>query len=285
MKIRTLGIVAKYKPEVGPILARVVRWMQDQGVGILVDSTSAKLLDFKVPRASLERLPFRSQAIVALGGDGTILAVARSIQNSGTPILAVNLGSLGFLTEIKLDELYPALSRVIENKFFVDVRYMIDSSVKRKGKILARHTALNDVVINKGAPARIIQFEAFSNRDYIASFLADGLIISTPTGSTAYSLSAGGPVVYPNLECLVLTPICPHTLTNRPLVIPLDSKVRVILRQGEEVMLTVDGQVGMRLQLEDEITVTRSRSTVKLIHPENKNYFDVLREKLKWGAR
>ncbi len=284
-KIRTIGIVAKQKPEVSPILARVVRWLQEQGLRILVDSASAKLLNFKAPRAPREKLPFRTQAILVLGGDGTILAVARSLKNSGTPILGVNLGSLGFLTEIKLDELYPALTRVIKNDFFVDTRYMIDSNVRRKGKVMARYAALNDVVINKGALARIIQFEVFGNQNNIGSFLADGLIISTPTGSTAYSLSAGGPVVYPNLECLVLTPICPHTLTNRPLVIPLDTKVRVILRQGEEVMLTVDGQVGMRLELGDEVTVTRSKSTVNLIHPEDKNYFDVLREKLKWGER
>ncbi|MBI4455638.1 MAG: NAD(+)/NADH kinase [Acidobacteria bacterium] len=284
-KIRTIGIVAKLKPEVGPILAQVTRWLQGQGLEILVDSDSVKLLDFKVPQTTREKLPFRTQAILVLGGDGTILAVARLLKHSGTPILAVNLGSLGFLTEIKLDELYPALTRVIKNKFFVDSRCMIDGTVKRKGRIVVRHTALNDVVINKGALARIIQFEAFSDQHFIGKFLADGLIISTPTGSTAYSLAAGGPVVYPNLECLILTPICPHTLTHRPLVIPLDTVVRVILRQGEEVMLTVDGQVGLPLELADEVIVTRSSNTVNLIHPENKNYFDVLREKLKWGER
>ncbi|MBI3939408.1 MAG: NAD(+)/NADH kinase [Acidobacteria bacterium] len=284
-RIRTIGIVAKLKPEVGPILAEVIRWLQERGLAILVESDSAKLIDFSVRAVAREKLPFRVQAILVLGGDGTILAVARTLKDSGTPILAVNLGSLGFLTEIKLDELYPALTRVIENKLFVDTRCMIDGTVKRKGKIVERHTALNDVVINKGALARIIQFEAFNNRQFIGSFLADGLIISTPTGSTAYSLAAGGPVVYPDLECLILTPICPHTLTHRPLVISLNTAVRVILRQGEEVMLTVDGQVGFPLELGDELTVSRSPNTVNLIHPENKNYFDVLREKLKWGER
>ncbi|HEY3130529.1 MAG TPA: NAD(+)/NADH kinase [Acidobacteriota bacterium] len=284
-KIQTIGIVSKLKSEVIPILGEVTRWLQTQGVKILVDSASAEMLDFKVPRAPREKLPFRTQAILVLGGDGTILAVARSLKNSGTPILGVNLGSLGFLTEIKLDDLYPALARVIENNFFIDTRYMIDSAVRRNGKVVARYTALNDVVIDKGAPSRIIQFEVFSDRNKIGSFMADGLIISTPTGSTAYSLSAGGPVVYPNLECLVLTPICPHILTNRPLVIPLDTKVRVVLRQGEEVMLTVDGQVGRPLELADEVIVTRSKSTVNLIQPKDKNYFDVLREKLKWGER
>ncbi|HEY2930363.1 MAG TPA: NAD(+)/NADH kinase [Acidobacteriota bacterium] len=284
-KIRTIGIVAKLKPEIGDIVAAVVQWCREKGIKFFVDSESAAFLPFEVPALPRDRLPFRTEVIVVLGGDGTILAAARSLKNSGTPMLAVNVGSLGFLTEVKLQELYPTLERVIENKFFVDVRYMIDALVKRKRKVVAKYTALNDAVINKGALARIIQFEAFSNQDQIGTFLADGLIIATPTGSTAYSLSAGGPVVFPNMECLVLTPICPHTLTNRPLVIPLDTTVRVVLTQGEEVMLTVDGQVGTRLQLHDEVVVSRSRSTVKLIHPANKNYFDVLREKLKWGER
>lgn len=284
-KIRTLGIVAKFKPEVGPILAEVIEWLQARGLQILLDPDSAKLVPAKLRTVAKDKLPFLVQAILVLGGDGTILAVARTVKNSGTPILAVNLGSLGFLTEIKLEELYPALTRLIAREVFVDSRCMIEGTVRRKGKIVARHGALNDVVINKGALARIIQFEAFSDRQFIGSFMADGLIISTPTGSTAYSLAAGGPVVYPDLECLVLTPICPHTLTHRPLVISLDIPIRVILRQGEEVMLTLDGQVGVPLECGDELTVTRSRNTINLIHPENKNYFDVLREKLKWGER
>jgi NAD+ kinase len=284
-KIRKIGIVAKLKPDVGPILTEVVRWLEKRGLEILVDAESAQLVKTRLHSVPREKLPFLVQAILVLGGDGTILAVARTLKESGTPILAVNLGSLGFLTEIKLEELYPSLKRLIENKFFVDTRCTIMGTVRRSGKVVARHTALNDVVINKGALARIIQFEAFSDRQFIGNFLADGLIIATPTGSTAYSLAAGGPVVYPNLACLVLTPICPHTLTHRPLVMPLDTPVRVILRQGEEVMLTIDGQVGVGLERGDELTVTRSPHTVNLIHPENKNYFDVLREKLKWGER
>lgn len=284
-KIRTIGIVAKLRPEIGAIVADVTRWCREKGVRFFVDSESAALLPFSVPSLPRAKLPFRTEAIVVLGGDGTILAAARSLRNSGTPLLAVNVGSLGFLTEVKLQELYPTLEQVIDNKFFVDVRYMIDASVKRKRKNVAKYTALNDAVINKGALARIIQFDAFCNQDQIGTFLADGLIIATPTGSTAYSLSAGGPIVFPNMDCLVITPICPHTLTNRPLVIPLETRVRVVLTQGEDVMLTVDGQVGTRLELNDEVIVSRSRSTVKLIHPSNKNYFDVLREKLKWGER
>ena len=281
----SIGIVAKLKPEVGPILAEVVRWLQERDRKVLVDLASAQLIDFKVKTLAREKLPFRCEAILVLGGDGTILGVARALKQSGTPILAVNLGSLGFLTEIRLDELYPALSRVIEGQFFVDTRRMIDAAVGRKGKIVARHSALNDVVMNKGALARIIHFEALGNRQFIGSFLADGLIISTPTGSTAYSLAAGGPIVHPSLDCLILTPICPHTLTYRPLVIPMKTTIQVILREGEEVMLTVDGQVGIRLELADEITVTRSENRVNLIQPVNKNYFDVLRAKLKWGER
>lgn len=284
-KIRVIGVVAKPRPEVGPILGELAQWLRQRGLEVVVDSESAKLFKLRLPHVTRRRLPFQTDAIIALGGDGTVLAIARSLKNSGTPILAVNLGSLGFLTAIRLDELYPALTRVVENKFYLNTRCMIDGTVRRRGKTVARHTALNDVVINKGALARIIQFEAFSERNFIGKFMADGLIVSTPTGSTAYSLAAGGPIVYPNLQCLVLTPICPHTLTNRPLVVPLDTPVKVVLREGDEVMLTIDGQVGMPLELEDEVVVTRSSTTVDLIQPENKNYFDVLREKLKWGER
>ena len=284
-QIRVVGIVLKPRPEAGRILVELIRWLEERGIKVLMDAESAKPYSLRVAKAPRHTLPFRTDVIVVLGGDGTLLAVARSLKGSGTPILAVNLGSLGFLTAVRLDELYPALTGVLQGRLVFDERCMIDSVVKRNGRVIARHTALNDVVINKGALARIIQFEAFSAKQFIGKFLADGLIVATPTGSTAYSLSAGGPILYPSLHCLALTPICPHTLTNRPLVVPLDTPVRILLTEGDEVMLTVDGQIGMPLDLDDEVIVARSPNTVKLIQPENKNYFEVLRQKLKWGER
>src|SRR5262249_7489965 len=200
------------------------------------------------------------------------------------PILAINHGGLGFLTEVTLEEMYPAIERVLAGHFITEHRMMMDIDVARNNRPIAAYRALNDVVINKGTISRMIELETRVDRQYVSRFRADGLIVATPTGSTAYNLSAGGPIVFPTMSAMILTPICSHTLTNRPIVLPPGVKVEILLvAASDDVQVTVDGQVGMKLEANDKITVEKSAIAVKLVAPADKNYFDVLWGKLKWG--
>jgi len=204
----------------------------------------------------------------------------------GIPILGVNFGGLGFLTEVSLEEIYPVLEKVLQGGFKTKPRDVLGVSVVRKGNRLAGFTVLNDVVINKGALARIIELEITIDGEYLNTFRSDGLIVSTPTGSTAYNLSAGGPIVYPSLHNLIITPICSHTLTNRPIVLPDDVTVRAVLKsRQEEVTLTLDGQQGFPLEFEDVVEVRKAQGQIHLIQSPYRDYFKLLREKLKWGER
>jgi NAD+ kinase len=232
------------------------------------------------------KLPEACDFLIVIGGDGTLLSAARVVGTSGKPILGVNLGSLGFMTAITLDELYPVLERIFDEDFEYDERMMLIAHVHRMGERVANYTVLNDVVINKGALARIIDIETTIGDLYLSSFKADGLIISTPTGSTGYSLAAQGPILYPTLRAIVITPICPHMLTNRPIVIPDDMEVRAKLRTREtDVFLTLDGQVGLGIREGDVIEVKRADAPLRFFRSPFKDYFDVLRTKLKWGER
>jgi NAD+ kinase len=282
-----IGIVAKpHNKDFAAILNQVVQWLQSRDCKTVVEESivQAPPLD-NVLTAPREKIPELVDVIVVFGGDGTMLSVARSIQGRNTQILGVNVGSLGFLTETTLDELYPVLERLLAGKHTTDRRSMLKIEVHHSNGTVGTYHALNDIVINKGTLARVISMDAFVNEDFIANFLADGMIISTPTGSTAYSLSAGGPVLYPTLDSVVMTPICSHTLTNRPLVIPAENSIRVVVKSGEDVMLTVDGQVGVALIEGEEIRCTRSEYQIDLIQHGDKSFFDVLREKFKWGER
>lgn len=231
-------------------------------------------------------IPDCADMVVVLGGDGTLISAARLIGERETPILGVNLGSLGFLTEITLAELYPALERCLRGDFRVSERMMLTAVVERGGEEVSSHQVLNDVVINKGALARIVDLETMVDSFYLTTFKSDGLIISSPTGSTGYSLAAGGPIVHPVLECLLITPICPHTLTNRPIVVDAGAEITITLKSvNEDVFLTLDGQVGMELKYDDTIRIRRAAYRTKLIMSRSKDYFEVLRTKLKWGER
>ncbi|MDQ3013497.1 MAG: NAD(+)/NADH kinase [Acidobacteriota bacterium] len=224
--------------------------------------------------------------LVSLGGDGTMLGVSRFIGVRQVPVLGVNFGFLGYLTEFSLDELFSALDGLREGNFFLDRRFMLEAVLTRAGERLSPTLALNDAVVSTGGPVRIIEIECRINQMFVNSFRADGMIIATPTGSTAYSLSAGGPIVHPSMSAILLTPICPHTLSNRPVVVPGDSVVDLLFpRADRELMLTIDGQVPVQLQPDDQVTVTCSRTTFDLIRPTNRNYYEVLRTKLKWGTR
>jgi len=287
-----IGIIAKRnKPEAANIIYHLVDWFRQKKIEVYIENEMAHLLgphasEPNVNTVEREAFPSHAEMILVLGGDGTLLSVARLVGDHKVPILGVNLGGLGFLTEIALEELYRVLERVIQGDFTTDERVVLNASVIRKGKGVAEFPVLNDAVINKGALARIIDMETTINGEYVTTFKSDGLIISTPTGSTAYNLSAGGPIVYPSLHCIILTPICPHTLTNRPIVVPDEVEIRSTLKtRQQEVMLTLDGQQGFPLEVEDVVEVKKAAVGILLIKSPYRHYFEVLREKLKWGER
>ncbi len=287
-----IGIITKRnRPEVISFTRSLVEWFSPRKVEVFVEQEMKDLFDPPLSASFLhfirrEEFPSRVEMVIVLGGDGTLLGVARMVWRHGIPILGVNFGGLGFLTEISLEELYPVLEQVLQGNFRTNPRDVLRASVLRKGEKIAEFVVLNDVVINKGALARIIDLEITIEREYLTTFRADGLIISTPTGSTAYNLSAGGPIVYPSLHTLVITPICSHTLTNRPIVIPDDVKVNAVLNsREEEVTLTLDGQLGFPLEFEDVVEVQKAEGQILLIQSPYRQYFKLLREKLKWGER
>ena len=292
--MKRIGIVVKQnKPDAAPIVRDLAEWFGRRQVEVFVEDEIEKLLR-PSPSDDLPRfnavakgdLPAHAEMIIILGGDGTLLSVARQVWNRGIPILGVNLGGLGFLTEVTLDELYRVLERVMQGDFKTDEREVLDVSVIRKGKKAAEFTILNDAVINKGALARIIDLEATIEGEYLSTFRSDGLIISTPTGSTAYNLSAGGPIVHPSLHTIIITPICSHTLTNRPIIIPDNVRVQILLRStNQEVILTLDGQQGFPLEFEDTVEIRKADGRILLVKSPHRNYFELLREKLKWGER
>jgi len=222
--------------------------------------------------------------IIVLGGDGTMISTARIIGSSGALVLGINYGSLGYLTDFRIEEMFPALEAILAGKYEIDRRVMLDAEHWRDDQKLAVGRVLNDVVINKAALARIIEIEVRLNDLFVNSFRADGLIVSTPTGSTAYNLSAGGPIIYPSMNAVVLTPICPFTLTNRPIVVPDHAEISLTLdNENEGVILSLDGQTGYPMRAGDCVLIRKSRTTFNIVQPANRNYFDVLRDKLKWG--
>ncbi len=282
--IRVIGLVAKYEePKAIEMIAWLVPWLKEKGKQVLVETG--------VPRAggrscSKKEMAKKADLIVVLGGDGTLLSVARLVQRPEVPILGVNLGGLGFITEVGIDELESVLASTLAGNFSVEKRMTLEIQVHAKKGRPKRFRVLNDGVITKGARSRIIDLETYVGKEYLCTYRADGLIISTPTGSTAYSLAAGGPILHPSLGAIVLSPICPHTLTNRPIVVSSRSIIRVTLRSsGDTVILSPDGQQGMLLNNGDVIEVRDYRIPVSLVKAPSRSYFEILRNKLKWGER
>lgn len=251
---------------------------------VLLDTVTTALID---EQGGMQKSQLAAQAdvLIVLGGDGTILSAARLAAERSIPILGVNMGGLGFLTEVRLDELYHALDRLLANDYVIDERLMLHTLIHRHGETVASGTVLNDVVISKGTLARMIELKIAIQGQFITSLRADGLIVSTPTGSTAYSLSAGGPIVNPSVQALILTPISPHTLTHRPLIVPVDVEIEVTLTSRDDgAMATLDGQVGVAIVQGDTTRVRLSNHRTKLVRFPEHHYYDVLREKLKWGG-
>jgi NAD+ kinase len=292
VSIRSVGIVAKsHLRQATPHLVEIGAWLRRHHVDAVFERATAALMPSADGYRIAEKVPMvgEVQIVVVLGGDGTLLSMADCIAAAGVnvPILGVNFGSLGFLTEVTLPELYPSLEAALSGTAAVEERLMLSAATTRAGAAFASNIALNDVVVTKSARARMIDLSVSVGDEFVTRVKADGLIVASPTGSTAYSLSAGGPIVQPNVDALVLTPIAPHTLTNRPIVIPADSVVRVQprLESRDEIYVTFDGQAGFQLQEGDEIAIRRADRPLRLIRPTTRSYFEVLRQKLKWGEQ
>lgn len=284
--MNAIGIIAKpHHAEAKRVLEKMVPWLEERGKKVVMDVDTAALVGAS-SAVTKNKVPEKVDLIIVLGGDGTFLSVARLVEGRDVPLLGVNLGGLGFLTEVAQEEVLDALNDIFEGSHGVGERLLLVAHIHRKGERIAEYRALNDVVINKSALARIITLETYVNGIYVNTFAADGLIISTPTGSTAYNLAAGGPILFPTLGAIIVSPICPHTLTNRPVVLPDDVKIEVILKsENEDVLLTLDGQVGFALRYDDVVEVRKATEIVKFIEPPGRSYFEVLRTKLKWGER
>lgn len=283
--MKKIGIIAKPQNThaVKKILDELLPWLARQEKEAIMDSDTASVAGLASPHQK-SKVPALVDMVIVLGGDGTLLSVARLVEGKGVPILGVNLGGLGFLTEVTVEELFSTLEKIFKNEFVTDDRLMLKATVHRHGERVAHSLVLNDVVISKGTLARMIKLEIFIDSQFVTALRGDGLILATPTGSTAYSLSAGGPIIYPSVEAMVLTPISPHTLTNRPIVIPNNVHVEVVLKTREEgTAVTFDGQVGFSVRHEDVVEIWTADSKIKLIRSPQRNYYEVLRRKLKWG--
>jgi len=288
--IKRIGIVLKpHQPEALKTICELVVWLAERNITLVGGpEIERERIEHQtgcgVDQLESEKIAAGVDLILVLGGDGTMIATARMVGDQEVPVLGVNYGGLGYLAEFRIEELYTALESILSGNYRLDRRVMLAVELKSGDAPPQLSRVLNDVVINKSALARIIEIEAHFNRQFVSSFRADGLIVSTPTGSTAYNLSAGGPVIFPSMNAVVITPICPFTLSNRPIVVPDDAEIELLLKtDNEEVALTLDGQVGFPLKVEDRIAIRKSRTTFNLIQPMNRNYFDVLRDKLRWG--
>ena len=286
MRSKSVGILTKPKlPEDKSTLHDVVTWLRARSIDVILDTTSASLLGEQGGYQKTQ-LASKADVLLVLGGDGTMLNAARLAEERSIPILGVNMGGLGFLTEVRLENLYPSLERVFANDFVLDERLMLRTHIHRHGETVAQGVVLNDVVISKGTLARMIELKIAIQGRFVTNLRGDGLIVSSPTGSTAYSLSAGGPIIDPAVQSLILTPICPHTLTHRPLIVPGNVEIEVTLTSKDDgAMATLDGQVGVAITQGDTVVIQTSEHRTRLIRFPESNYYDVLREKLKWGDR
>jgi NAD+ kinase len=284
--VKTVGIFSKPGVRTAhDLLPKIVEWLDKRGISVQYDEASAEYLGRSdgLPRPDV---PEKADLAIVLGGDGTLLSAARAIGTREIPLFPVNLGGLGFLTAITSDEVFPELARALRGEHRIGKRKLLHTEVRRGGELVASYDALNDAVLTKSALARMIDLDAWVDEQFVCAYKADGLIVSTPTGSTAYSLSAGGPIIFPSVPAICLTPICPHMLTNRPVLVPETSVVQVRTHGDDNsVFLTIDGQIGEPLKSDDCIVCRSSQYALHLVRPPRMMFFDVLRQKLKWGER
>ena len=287
MKLDSVGLIVNYKKDkTRETACRIIDWLNSKKLKVCIEGNMGKEIGKEELNCPTEKFLKEVDLIISLGGDGTLLRAARLAAAEDIPVFGVNLGGLGFLTQIGIDDLEKSLEELYQGRYFLDERMMLNCRVKRKGEEIKEFTALNDVVIGKGAFARIICLATYVNNDYVITYSADGLVVSTSTGSTAYSLSAGGPIVNPNINSIILTPICPHTLSARPLIIGENDQVKIKLESSEEkVMVTIDGQEGFVLKPKDEVIIKKSDHIARLITFKEKSFYAILREKLRWSGQ
>ena len=285
-EVKKIGVFCKPKAKsANSVLKKLIPWLQKKGYHVLLDPDTASIINESSPHEKRE-ISRQADLLIVLGGDGTLLSVARVAHPHNIPILAVNLGNLGFLAETSIEELYPTLEKILSGKFEIENRMLLNACILRGEKKVEDHNVLNDVVINKGAVARVINLQVLVNGQYMTSYRADGLIIATPTGSTAYSLSAGGPIIHPSMHALVLSPICPFTLTNRSILVPDQSIIQVKLAaEYDDVRITLDGQEAYDMKAEDILEIKKTKTPLQLIRGPNRNYYQILRDKLHWGTQ
>ena len=287
MKLDSVGLIVNYKKEKTRETAyRIINWLNSKKLKVCIEGNMGKEIGKEELNCPTEKFLKEVDLIISLGGDGTLLRAARLAATEDIAVFGVNLGGLGFLTQIGINDLEKSLEKLYQGRYFLDERMMLSCIVKRKEEEIKKFTALNDVVIGKGAFARIICLATYVNNDYVITYSADGLVVSTSTGSIAYSLSAGGPIVNPDINSIILTPICPHTLSARPLIIGENDQLKIKLESSEEkVMVTIDGQEGFVLKPKDEVMIKRSEHKARLITFKEKSFYAILREKLRWSGQ
>jgi NAD+ kinase len=283
--IKTIGVISKPNvPAAVELVPKLLEWLRSRGLAARIDLETAAYAH--APGMPRQEVPEGCDLVIVLGGDGTLLSAARAIGRREIPLFPVNLGGLGFLTAITVEELFSELQRAFRGEHRVAKRRLLNTEVHRGNQVVSSYDALNDAVLSKFDIARMIDLDVYVDQQFMCAYKADGLIIATPTGSTAYSLSAGGPIIFPSVPTICLTPICPHMLTNRPVLVPETSVIRVTSRSPDDsVFLTIDGQVGAPIRRDDTLVCHSTQYTLHLIRPPRQMFFDVLRQKLKWGER
>jgi NAD+ kinase len=288
--LKRIGVVVKpHQPDALETLCRLTEWLHEHGITIVgLPEIQREQIEHQtgcaIEVATETEIANQVDLILVLGGDGTMIATARMLGDTEIPVIGVNYGGLGYLAEFRIEEMFTALESILAGDYKLQKRVMLSVELRREDALVSQNRVLNDVVINKSALARIIEIDTYLNGQFVNLFRADGLIVATPTGSTAYNLSAGGPIIFPSMNAVVITPICPFTLSNRPIVVPDDSVIDVrLMTEKEEVALTLDGQVGFPLQVGDRVVIRKSDTSFNLVQPKNRNYFDLLRDKLRWG--
>ncbi len=285
--IKKVGIISKWgRQEPREILGELLPWLSKNGIEAFCDSALNNMEEFNTTCCDIDEMPSKVDMAIVLGGDGTMLWAARLFSSSAVPLIGVNLGGMGYITEVASSDLIQTMKMVLAGDYTIEKRIMLSIEHKRDNETLAKLNALNDVVVNKGTRATIIELEVLVDEISITHYRADGIIVSTPTGSTAYSLSAGGPILYPTLDSLLLTPVCPHTLTNRPIVLPGNAKIDIrLISVSNDVILTHDGIVSSTIASGDVISIRRSSRMTSLVMPPKHDHFDAMKTKLKWGER
>ena len=282
----TIGLIGKYNDaSVAPTLDQIAGWLRQAGRRVLLDEQSAAHVTVRGPEVATRRLIGRQADLaIVVGGDGTLLDAARALVDFQVPIVGVNLGRLGFLTDVSPNEIPAGLDEILQGRFREELRLMLHAQVLRGEQTLSEAMALNDVVVHKRDVARMVELDTFLDGQLLNAYRSDGLIISTPTGSTAYALSCGGPILHPALEALLVAPICPHTLTHRPIVVGADAQIEICVRNTTHTQITCDGQISLPIEPGDRVVVRQKRRRMRLLHPVSHDYFELLRAKLRWGV-